>query len=236
MCRSHKNHVPIVIALRTNDSKTSMPGATEPAPFDAAAFDALDGDIRAVFKSGEVITPSQVMGRHATLREAVQTSNTAKTGGWPTLAQARGKVIFLLDDSQAKADLYGGAAKSLDGRVMFAATGEASPMAAIIAIDDPVKDAARIVADVKAGFIVRTRADGQTLEARAGNTQRRDQAFASGAQIIQTDFLLPDKKIGAYQVSIGDPRHVRCDSAANPQLCAGWDIQAAPTAVTATAR
>ena len=35
--------LPIVIALRTNDTRTPMPGATRPLPCDAAALDALDG-------------------------------------------------------------------------------------------------------------------------------------------------------------------------------------------------
>ena len=122
-------------------------------------------------------------------------------------------MIFLLDDSAAKVALYAGLSQTLNGKAMFVTADEASPLASFIVIDDPVKDAARIAAAVKAGFIVRTRADDETVEARAGDTRRRDQAFASGAQIIQTDFLLSDKKIGAYQVSISDPGHVRCDSA-----------------------
>jgi hypothetical protein len=229
--RGHKNHMPIVLALHTNDTKTPMPGATRPQACDAAALEALEGEIKAVFKPNEIITPSQVMGAHATLREAVQ------AGNWPTLAQARGKVIFLLDDSAAKVAIYAGPSQSLAGKTMFVTADEASPLASFIAIDDPVKDAARIDADVKAGFIVRTRADDETVEARAGNTQRRDAAFASGAQIIQTDFLVSDKKIGAYQVSISDPRHVRCDSAAGLALCASWNMPVAqPPLVTAAAQ
>ena len=52
-------------------------------------------------------------------------------------------------------------------------------------------------------------------------TKRRDQAFASGAQIVLTDFLLPDKKIGPYQVTITDRRHARCDVLVN---CAGIGV------------
>ena len=41
---------------------------------------------------------------------------------------------------------------------------------------------------VQAGFIVRTRADADLKEAIENDTSRRDKAFASGAQIITTDF------------------------------------------------
>ncbi len=170
-----------------------------------------------------------MQSRHASLREAVTTD------GWPTLGQARGKIILVLDDVARKVDLYGGPDHSLAGKLMFVTADEASPMAGIIAIDDPVKEGARITADVKAGFIVRTRSDDETVEARANNSQRRDQAFASGAQIIQTDFLLPDKKIGAYSVAITDGRHARCNPQLSPDICQNWNTPGAEHPAIATA-
>jgi hypothetical protein len=227
--RAHQGHTAIIIMLHTNDAKTPMPGAVHPLPFDANAFDALEADLKTIFKSDEVITPSQVMGRHATLREAVQ------AGGWPTLGQSSGKIMLVLDDSADKVALYGGPEQTLDGRIMFVTADEASPMAGIIAIDDPVKDAVRITTDVKAGFIVSTRADDQTVEARTGDTNRRDWAFSSGAQIVRTDFLLPDKKVGNYQVSIDDPRHMQCDTKVAPALCANWNLPGSQLPVTTAA-
>ena len=215
--RDHRNHMPIIITLHVNDIKTPMPGATKPMPCDAATLDALDSEIGAIFKPGELIVPDQVRGDRASLREAVM------AGNWPTLREARGKIILLLDGSAKKADIYGGPSHSLAGKPMFVIADEASPMASFIAIDDPVKDGARIAADIRQGFMVMTRADGDTVEARANNTGRRDQAFASGAQIIQTDFLLPDKAIGPYQVNIADSRHVLCDAALAPDHCAAWN-------------
>jgi len=196
-----------------------MPGATRPLAFDADAFTALDGEIRAVFQPDELITPDQVKGDHASLREAVQ------AGNWPKLGEARGKVIFLLDDSAEKTDLYAGQDKSLQGRPMFISTDESSPLASFISVDDPVKDQARIAQDVTAGFIVKTRADADTREARDGKTERRDAAFASGAQIVATDFLMPDKKIGDYQVVLADGRKAQCDTKLPGQQCADWNAR-----------
>jgi hypothetical protein len=225
--RAHKNHLPILIALHANDAKTPMPGATKPIPFDADAFAALDAEIRAVFQPDELITPDQVQGAHASLHEAVQAS------GWPVLGKARGKVIFLLDDPAKKTDLYAGAAKSLQGRPMFIATDESSPLASFICIEDPLKDQDRIAKAVAAGFIVKTRADAETREARDGKTARRDAAFASGAQIVATDFLMPDKKIGAYQVSLADGHKAQCDAKLPGKQCADWDER--PRLITAAA-
>jgi hypothetical protein len=215
--RAHKNHLPILIALHANDAKTPMPGATKPIAFDANAFAALDAEIRAVFQSGELITPDDIKGGHASLREAISAE------GWPQLGKARGKVIFLLDDLRQKTDLYAGAAESLDGRPMFIATDENSPLASFICIENPLKDQARIAQDVAAGFIVKTRADADTREARAGNPARRDAAFASGAQVVATDFLMPDKKIGPYQVNLADGQKAQCDAKLPGQQCVSWN-------------
>ena len=46
----------------------------------------------------------------------------------------------------------------------------------------------RIRQMVEAGFLVRTRADIPTEEARSGDTTRRDSAFASGAHYVSTDY------------------------------------------------
>ena len=44
---------------------------------------------------------------------------------------------------------------------------------------------------VQAGYIVRARADSDTVEARAGYTVRRDAMFASRAHVVASDFVLP---------------------------------------------
>lgn len=44
---------------------------------------------------------------------------------------------------------------------------------------------------VAAGFIVRARTDADTVEARAGFTERRDAIIAAGPQVVATDFLVP---------------------------------------------
>jgi len=53
---------------------------------------------------------------------------------------------------------------------------------------------------VKQGFLVRTRADADTTEARQNNTTRREKAFASGAQYISTDFPEPLAAFSDYCV------------------------------------
>ncbi|MGH6829276.1 MAG: Ca2+-dependent phosphoinositide-specific phospholipase C [Rhizomicrobium sp.] len=224
--RTHPRHLPFVIVLHTNDRKTSMPGATRPAPFDGAAFERLDALIRSLFEPRELIVPDDVKGAYPSLRAAVAGR------AWPKLAEARGKTIFLLDDTPAKVALYtqpaSSEAPSLQGKPMFVTVNEDSPLASFLSIEDPIKDLARIESDVAAGFIVKTRADRGTREARQRNMARRDTAFSSGAQIVVTDFLLPDRKIGDYQVKLAGP--ARCDTKTAGNLCAGVEFPARPAA------
>ena len=215
----HPAHVPLVITLQTNDERTPMPGAAQPLRFNAAAFDALDAEILSVFPRDRIITPDDVQGSYPTLRAAVL------AGHWPLLGPSRGKVLFLLNDSASKTALYRGPRKAADGRVMFTTTDEKSPAAAFINIPYAARDAARITADVKAGFMVRTRADSETREARSGSALRRDWALASGAQIVATDFMTPDPRIGGYDVHLAGGRSAVCDAVLLMQRCGGWDLE-----------
>jgi hypothetical protein len=210
--QAHPRHLPIMITLTVNDTKTPMPGATKPLDCDQTAMNALDAEIRAVFAPDSMITPDQIQGRRASLREA------ALAHAWPTLANARGKVIFVLNDA-AKTKAYQGSRKSLEGRAMFVAADEASPLAAFISVPDPVKDGGRIRQAVRDGFMVLTRADEDTREARQNNAERRDAAFASGAQIVQTDFAMADPAIGPYRVSLKDNPDAMCGKALAPEHC-----------------
>jgi len=214
--KAHPRHLPIVISLTTNDAKTSMPGAGTPLACDEAALDALEGEVRAALPDDQLITPDQLQGKYPSLREAVLAH------AWPRLDAARGKVIVVLDDSAAKAKAYQGARKSLEGRAMFVAADEHSPLAAFLSIPDPVKDGARIRRAVQAGFMVITRADEQTREARDNKTARREAAFASGAQIVQTDFAVADPAIGPYRVTLADDAEALCGATLASEHCVGF--------------
>ena len=193
----HPDHVPIMLMFNAKADAAVMPGGIDALPFDAATFDALDREVRAVFPPASLITPDDVQRGYPTLRQAVLHD------AWPRLGQARGKVLFALDEGPDAVALYRGARRSLEGRVFFVNTDESSPAAAYLTLNDPVVDALRIRKAVAAGFIVRTRADADTVEARANDTRRRDAALASGAQYVSTDYLWPEPGLhSSYQVRL----------------------------------
>jgi len=202
--RRHPQHAPVLILINAKDGK-SGPGAVAPLAFDGKAFDALDAEVRSVFAAGELITPDDVRGRAATLREAVL------AGAWPKIGAARGKVLFALDEAPRKVALYRGARTSLQGRAMFVNGDETSADAAYLTINDPIADGERIRKAVQAGFLVRTRADADTVEARRNDPRRREAAFASGAQYISTDYPKPDLRFSRYRVTFPRSEVVRCN-------------------------
>lgn len=86
---AHPDHAPILIMLNAKTGAASLPGGAAPLAFDAAAWDALDAEIRQVFAADRLITPDQVRGDHATLREGVL------AGGWPALARRAARSSLL---------------------------------------------------------------------------------------------------------------------------------------------
>lgn len=190
--KAHPDHVPLLVIMNLKEGGLSLPGATKAPVFDAAAMDAIDAEIRSVFPEAALITPDQVQGRRATLREAVA------AGGWPTLKAARGRVMFALDCPPDQAARYRGSRRVLEGRAAFVNIEPTSPAAGYITLNEPKDLAGEIAAALKAGLIVRTRADADTWEARANDTARQAAAFASGAQYVSTDYMTPDSRFGPY--------------------------------------
>jgi Phosphoinositide phospholipase C, Ca2+-dependent len=216
---AHPDHVPILILINAKDDNPLGSGGAAVLKFDAAAFDALDAEIASVFSDEQLITPDQVQGKYKTLREAVL------AGGWPKLGAARGRVFFALDEAPAKVAIYRGDRRSLEGRRMFVNTDEDSPAAAYLTLNEPLQDGSRIREAVEEGFIVRTRADADTIEARDGKTERRETALRSGAQYVSTDYMQPDPRFGKYSVKLPDGVTTVCNPVRAKRRCGGHAVQ-----------
>jgi hypothetical protein len=184
--RSHPWHLPIQIQIEAKDRVPDRPAGVsfvEPVPIGVAEFRALDAEIRSVFDAAHLITPDRVRGARATLEQAI------RSDGWPRLRAARGKILFALDNTDHHRIDYLQGNPSLEGRVLFVSSDPGEPSAAFIKMNEALGDEeARIRQHVRAGFLIRTRADIPTAEARSGDTKRRDSAFRSGAHYVSTDY------------------------------------------------
>jgi hypothetical protein len=219
--RAHPSHVPILIQLELkDDAVAALP--TRPMAFGKAELDAVDAEIRSVFQPGEFLAPDDVRGDSETLREAIQSR------GWPTLGASRGKVLFALDNEGAVSDLYLADHPALRGRAMFVSVAPDHPAAAWMKRNDPVREFDEIQSLVKAGFLVRTRADADTAEARKGDGSRLEKALASGAQVISTDDPEPRPEWSPYQAKLPGGVVARSNPVSGDKSLAGIDLDAPP--------
>ncbi len=202
---AHPGHVPILILINAKQADIDVPGATRVLPFDAVAFAQLDAEIMTVLDRSRLVIPDDIRGDGASLRGSVLTA------GWPELAQARGKLLFALDEGPETVTVYMRGKASLEGLVMFVnSISEQAEHAAYFTFNDPLAEADRIQAAVAQGFLVRTRADADTVEARSGDTTRRDAALASGANYVSTDYYRPRAEFSNYQVALPGGVAARC--------------------------
>ncbi len=213
-------HVPLFIYIET---KSSAPAGVltfgnfaNAIPYDMSSPDALDEEIKSVFGANldKVITPDDVRGNYNTLEEAVL------AGNWPQLKEARGKVVFVM--SGGLVNLYTQSSPSLQGRASFVFATPGKEEAAFIILNSSVSSENEIKSYVGQGYIVRTRADSDTQEARNGDYSKLEAALRSGAQIISTDYYKPDARAGQpgwtdFKVQLPDGKAARI----NPVSAAG---------------
>lgn len=214
---AHGSHLPIMVMIEAKEEAIPDPfnlGFVVPLVFGPDEVNSIDAEIRSVFPAQQLIVPDDVRGDYQSLEAAVLDK------AWPSVAQARGRVIFtFLNRSEARSHYIAGH-PSLTGRVMFVNTDVGQSEAAFFNINDPERDRTRIDELAAAGYMIRTRADADTEQARTGDTSRREAAFASGGHFISTDYPTPDTRFGqSYFVEIPDGYAGLCNPVTAPSNC-----------------
>jgi len=218
--RANPRHVPLLIMLelKGTDPVAAQAGGVRVPPWRRAALNALDSEIRSVFRADELITPDDVRRPGLTLRRSVLRR------GWPTLRQARGQVVFLMDNDPGPIGAaYTRGRPSLQGRVLFTNARPGAPDAAFVKRNEPTgKGLRQIRSLVRTGFLVRTRSDVPLETVRSGDRSQLRAALASGAQLISTDF--PEVGMSArydsnYVAALPGGGPARCNPAIRPSGC-----------------
>jgi len=201
---SHRDHVPIAVWLEPKDDAGGGRFSN---------LEQFDNDIRAVFDSSQLITPDDVKGTFASVKEALRQS------GWPKLAQTRGKIIFMLLEAGDLRDEYMRNAGDLTGRVMFPRAdphefGES--WAAVAKLNDPrsTSDIMQARAEhvlVASNLCLADASDQECLE-------RREAGFMNGVQMLMDDFPAPVSS-RPYWLEISDGQPVRCNPQTAPAVC-----------------
>lgn len=210
--RQHPHHLPIFILVETKEGRPrGLPEAPMADIFTSQIFDELDAEIRSVFKPHEIITPDEVRGHAATLNDAILHN------GWPTLAKSRGRVLFLLDQKHA-GPVYSAGHPSLKGRLIFTNAQPGTPEAAFVEENNGSRE--EIDALVKQGYLVRTRTDESTEQARTNDRTRLNLALSSGAQMLSTDYPSSEpSRWTSYSVGLPNGLIARCNPVNKPAGC-----------------
>ena len=202
---ANAGHIPVFITLEAKDwgnHTENKYALTIPEKYTQKLFNELDRVIRTDLGEEKLITPDMVRGDYATLNEAVLNDN------WPTLKKAKGRFLFILDDKGEKRALYMDGHPSLKGRVLFVNAEPGTPEAATLIKNNPQDPTIKDL--VKLGYIIRTRADSDTREARNNDYTNFQAACESGAQIITTDYYKKSTFFNSpYHVSFDDSTYVR---------------------------
>ena len=89
---------------------------------------------------------------------------------------------------------------SLKGRMAFLRAEPGEDHAAFLMFDNALVRQEQIREYVRQGYLVRARSDIESYEAKTNDMTRADAAFASGAQIVSTDFEHPGNAFGTPYV------------------------------------
>ena len=205
---SNPSHVPLMIWIEPKEWSYTAADSVLVMQTQSMLED-LEEQIKLAWPEEKTITPDQVRGEHPDLSSAITSD------GWPLLESSRGKAIFiLLGGGDLRAD-YHSNYPNLEGATMFTMSVKDTPEAAIFSNTNPLGDGDEITELVKAGYIVRSRADdAEDGEADNNETERRDAAIAVGAHSISTDY---PTQVSGLEYWVDLP--IRCNPISAPADC-----------------
>ncbi|GAB3838066.1 phosphatidylinositol-specific phospholipase C1-like protein [Kribbella italica] len=219
----YPDHAPVVIQLelKQSDPRIVAAGGVKAPPWDATNLNGIDTEIRSVFGERQLLSPDDLRKPGLTLEQSVLKK------GWPTLDQARGKVMFYFDNGGEGEirDLYRTGKPNLEGRAVFTRGPEGQPDAAVTMVNDPRgANQAEIQRLVRKGYMVRTRSDEPMSTVLNGETSRVGIALESGAQWVTTDFPvagMASRYDSDFVAQLPGGVAVRCNPVSSPAWCRG---------------
>ena len=187
---TNPNHAPIFLNIEPKTSALGDEskilrnlGFKKAIPYSQADLRSLDSVIKSQLTT--LYSPQEFRKGYGSLRERVDSIS------WPVLGELRGRIFAIIDAGASLGYPTNGAA------FMY---GDVRDSNCVFLIrNEPIEHQEEIT-ELTQTFIVRTRADAGTIEAREQNFQRLRAALLSGAQIISTDYYRPNQRFGEYVV------------------------------------
>ncbi len=194
----HPLHCPLFINLEVKSSSPAdvskflrWIGFKRATKFTENTFHLLDSIIESNFSADQLYTPVDMKKKNTSLRARINNE------GWPLYDDCRGKIFFVLEGDNI--DLY----KNKVDRPLFVYGEKEDDNVIFLLRNDPLNNEKEINA-LTAKYIVRTRSDAGTLEARKNDYTRFFAALTSNAQIISTDYYKADPTIGKFVIRLGE--------------------------------
>lgn len=192
--KSSPGHLPVMVLLELKESAPG-PSGVQPVAFTPELLRQLHSLIESSVPREQCLIPQDLCEPDdSCVRDAVLAH------GWPLLKNIRGRLFFCLDNEGSWTSRWLQAMESVTAPRVFVSVPPEHPQAAWLKRNDPEHQFSEIQSLVQRNFLIRTRADADTLQSRSGETQRRELAFASGAQYISTDFPVADSRFTDYAV------------------------------------
>ena len=202
-------HLPLIVWVEPK-SETGGDSLADPS--------VIDRDILSIFPPDRLLRPDDVRGDHGSLRAALEAR------GWPTLASARGRVVFVLLDRAGKTRAYTRDFTGLEGRAMFA---NAEPpqfderWAAFAKIDDPTA-AATIGAAIERRIMVGSNVCAAGRE-RSECATRLLHGLRNGVHMLKDDFPGPTEERD-WSLRFPNDAPFRCNPVTGADTCREDDL------------
>ncbi len=202
---ANPEHLPVAVWIEIKDQTGGL-------PIDADDLDLIDEDIRSVFPEEQLLTPDDIQGEAASVRAALEES------GWPTLAELRGQVYFILLNVDDTSEDYTYGYTTTEGRAMFARVGVSdfdTPYAAVAKLG--LSDDDGIAAAHAAQILVATNVCGADEEDEACASDLAT-AQDNGIHMLKDDFPGPVRGQD-YWMDFDDGNPARCNPVTAPPEC-----------------
>lgn len=203
---ANPKHDPIFILLELKEEGVPDPfhlGFTVPEKWEENQLIELENLISNTLGRVNILTPGKVQGEFESLKLAILNR------GWPNKEDLLGKFVFLLDNTYDDVILqrYLALEGFKDQRILFVSVQEEHSQAGFMKINEITKENFEQVKQlIKKNFLIRTRSDAGTIEARINDYSRFQIAKDSGAQLISTDFAYPNPDISEdFKIQFDSP-------------------------------
>ena len=194
--KSNPKHFPIYInieaksyTLRSESKFLKFLGFSKTIPFSDEVYNQLDHEMSTVFNNSDLLTPSMLKDTFTNIKTRLHKN------GWPTINSCLGKVVFILEGENSA--IYRNDIENGIDRPMFV-FGSPNDNSTAFLLRNYSMGHEKEMAELSKHYIIRTRSDAGTLEARDNNYNRFKSCLKSKAQIISTDYYMPDSRFGNF--------------------------------------